>query len=193
MNIKRIVAGLFLVLTMTAVSVQAKDEASQMAKMQELGTPGAEHAILDVFKGKWKVTSRSWMTPGAKAEESTGTSSMEWVLDGRFLKQKYKGEWAGEKFDGMGFVGFDKMKKKYVNIWMDSMATGVFQSMGRYDSKTKTFKDSGNFSCPMTGNTNEWFRSEWKIINDNQNIYTMYMKDKNDKEFKAMELTYTRK
>lgn len=117
---------------------------------------------------------------------------MEWILGGRFLKQKYKGEWAGEKFEGLGFIGYDKMKKRYVTLWMDNMATGIFQSTGRYDAATQTIKESGHFSCPMTGEKDKWFRAEWKLIDKNKNSYTWFMKDPNGKEFKSMEIVYTR-
>lgn len=183
------------------VSAQAKETKpqmsqemqTQMVKAKVVGTPGPSHEVLNAFEGKWKVTSRSWMKPGDKPEISSGTSSLSWMLDGRFLQQKYKGEWAGEKFNGMGFVGYDNLKKEYVTLWMDNMSTGVFQAKGKYNPATKTINDSGTFSCPMTGEKEKWFRSEWKVVDKNQHVYMMYMKDPNGKEFKSMELTYNRK
>ena len=201
MNFKKMTVGLAAMI-LVAGAVQAKKEGAQMppamqaqmAKMKEVGAPGAEHAVLKTLEGRWKVTGRSWMKPGDQPQESTGKSTMEWVLDGRFLKQKYQGEWAGEEFDGLGFVGYDKMKKQYMTTWMDSMATGLFQSTGRYDAAAKTFKESGRFSCPMTGEKDAWFRSEWQIIDNDHNVYNMYMRDKRTgREFKSMELLYTRK
>ena len=182
------------------VSVQAADEKHQMseemkakmAKAKELGTPGAEHAVLKAFEGDWVVTNKSWMKPDEKPMESSGTASMEWILDGRFLKQSFKGNWAGESFKGMGLIGYDKIKKEYISFWMDNMSTGVFQSTGQYDASTKTFKDSGHFSCPMPDERDKWFRTEWKILNPNKHIYTMFTKDPDGKEFKSMELVYKR-
>lgn len=194
-----VMAGLVMSVLL-GTPVQAADEKgqiseemrAQMAKMKEAGTPGAEHEVLKMFEGNWTVTSRSWMKPGDKAEESTGTSSLTWILGGRFLKQEFKGDWAGQPFEGLGFVGYDKMKKEYVSFWMDSMATGVFQATGQYDAATKTVKDSGTFSCPMTDEMNKWFRAEWKSVDKNKHVYSMYMKDEAGKEFRSMELTYKR-
>jgi hypothetical protein len=170
----------------------SKEMQEQLAKMKEFGTPGAEHAILKTFEGNWNVSSRSWMKPGDKEQQSTGTSSMTWVLGGRFLRQDYKGDWGGQTFEGFGFVGYDKMKKEYVSVWLDNVSTSIFHSSGQYDAATKTIKDSGTFSCPMTGKKDEWFRAEWKIVSNDEHVYSMFMKDPEGKEFKMMEMTYKR-
>lgn len=184
--------AMFVASALLAGPSRAEDLQAQMAKMKELGTPGAEHAVLNNFIGKWKVTSHSWMKPGDAPQESKATSTFKWVLDGHFLQQKYKGDWAGEPFEGIGFLGYDKMKKKYVSVWMDSMATSFFESAGQYHAATRTIKDSGTFACPLTNETNKWFRAEWKIIDKKQHIYSMYFKDAKGKEFKSMELVYRR-
>ncbi len=165
---------------------------AMMAKAKERGTPGADHAVLKPLEGEWTVTIRHWMKPGKKHEKSIGTSSNSWILDGRFLKQKYKGEWAGQPFEGMGFMGYDNVRKEYVSVWMDSMSTGIMQGSGQYDPTTRTIKSSGTFSCPLTGEKNMWYRDELKIVNDNKVIMNMYVKDPEGKEFRSMELVYKR-
>lgn len=165
---------------------------TQMAKVKELGTPGADHAALKAFVGDWTVTSKSQMKPDEKEQLSTGTSSLSWTLDGRFLTQNYKGDWAGEPFAGVGYFGFDKMKKEHVSLWMDNMSTGIFQSTGQYNPATKTITYTGNFNCPLTGETNKWFRAEWMVVDSDTHVYNMYVKDAAGKEFKSMELTYKR-
>ena len=37
-----------------------------------------------------------------------------------------------------------------------------------------------------------WFRAEWKIVDNDNLLYTMFMKDEAGKEFKAMEIAYKR-
>src|SRR4029450_8652344 len=109
---------------------------AQMAKAKEGGGRGG---------------SRSWMKPGDKPQQSSGTSSMAWVLGGRFLQQNFKGTWADQPFEGLGSLGYDKVKKEYVSVWMDSMSTALFQGAGQYDPATKTLSETGTFSCPVTG------------------------------------------
>jgi hypothetical protein len=165
---------------------------AEMEKMMQMNMPGTEHAVLRPLEGNWAVTSRSWMKPGEKEETSSGTSVFKWVLNGRFLSQSFSGNWAGQPFEGQGYVGYDKIKKEYVSFWMDNMSTGVMQATSNFDPKTKTFAETGTYSDPMTGDPNRWFRSEWKIKSDNETTYTMYNKDEKGKEFKSMELTYKR-
>ncbi len=165
---------------------------AQMAKMQEYSTPGPEHAVLKAFEGEWAVTLRSWMKPGDKPQSSTGTSTIQWALDGRFLKQKFKSDWMGHPFEGIGFVGYDKLKKEYTSVWLDNMATGMYQSSGQYDAKTRTLKDTGTASCPMTGEKNRVFHDEWKVINKDNTVFSMYGQDPSGKEFKMMEIRYKR-
>jgi hypothetical protein len=162
-----------------------------MAKAKEAGTPGPGHAVLKNLEGDWTVLNRMWMKPGDEPMKSEGTSSIEWVLGGRFLQQKYKGDWMGQPFDGMGIVGYDNVKKEYVSIWMDSMATGIMRGKGRYDKGSKTIKDEGTYSCPIKGGDVD-YRSEWKIGGKDKNNFTMFTKDPDGKEFKMMEITYTR-
>ena len=108
------------------------------------------------------------------------------------LFRSFKGDWAGQPFEGLGFLGYDKMKKEYVSIWMDNMSTGIFSGSGQYDAATKTITETGTFSCPATGEKNMWYRSEWKFVSNDQNTFSMFMKDKDGKEFKSMEIVYKR-
>lgn len=175
-----------------ATTAMPEEMQLQMAKMKEAGSPGIEHTVLNSLEGKWNVSSKFWMKPDAPEETSTATAEISWVLGGRFLKQDYKGSWSGQAFDGMGFLGYDKIKKAYVSIWMDNMMTGISQSTGQYDAASKTIKAEGSMSCPMTGETDRWFRDELAIINEDKFTYSMFAKDETGKEFKGMELTYER-
>ncbi|HKX13032.1 MAG TPA: DUF1579 domain-containing protein [bacterium] len=165
---------------------------AMMAKAKEAGTPGAGHEVLKPLAGNWTVTSRTWMPGDKKAQESSGASTMTWVLDGRFLRQDFKGNWGGQSFDGLGYLGYDNVKKEYVSTWMDSMSTGMAQAAGQYDPATKTINDQGSFACPVTGEKNMPFRAEWKIVNADNLIYNMYVKGPDGKETRNMEIKYKR-
>jgi hypothetical protein len=184
-----------LLLLSAAAPVRSAEPDEMTKKMMEYGTPGEEHARLKPLIGKWEAKTTMWMAPGAKAEESKGKSSFEWVLDGRFLKQEFKGDFNGQKFEGLGYLGYDKFTKEYISTWMDSMMTGMMKSNGQWDAKTGTIKEKGTFACAMTGEKNKWYRSEWKLPKDKENtsLFAMWSKDAKGKEFKSMEIVYTRK
>ncbi|MCB9707719.1 MAG: DUF1579 domain-containing protein [Myxococcales bacterium] len=197
-----IASGLFM---LSAATVQAQDKVApakdahaqkdmqaRMTKAKAAGKPSAHHAVLKALAGDWTVKNTVWMHPGAKPQVSTGTSSIAWTLGGRFLRQDFKGSWGTETFEGLGYLGYDNVKKAYVSIWMDNMSTGIVEGSGTYDGATKTFRDSGTYSCPFSGEKEKWYRAEWKIVGKNALTYTMYTKDPSGKEFKSMEIRYKR-
>ena len=167
------------------------DEAT-MAKIKEYSTPNDNHKVLDHFVGSWDYSMKWWMSPDAPPEESTGTSEVKSIFGGRFIEETVNGTSMGQPFEGRGVTGFDNVKKEYTATWMDNMATGIMTSSGTYDPATKILTEKGSFSCPIK-NGPMAYRGVLKIIDDNKHVYEMYNTDKDGKEVKAMELTYTRK
>jgi len=155
-------------------------------------TPNEHHKVLNDVAGKFKYTANFWMTPGAKAETTTGTSTNKWILGGRFLQQEVKGKAMGQPFNGMSLVGFDSLREQYQSIWVDTMSTHMMQGTGTYDTATKTLTETGEFSCAMTNSKNRWYRTEMKITDKKNHTYAMFTKDNEGKEFKSMEINYTR-
>lgn len=169
------------------------EQQDMMKKWMEYSTPTDSHKALEAMSGNWTTTGKMWETPKSKATESKGTSTMEMILGGRFLEQKFKGEMMGQTFEGRGFVGFNNIEKRYETTWIDNMATGMMHGTGTFDAKKKTFADSGKASCPMTAEKERTFRSEWKIVNKDTLSFTMWGPDiATKKEFKQMEITYKR-
>ncbi len=192
---KRIALFAALLVLSAAVGVRAEDSKmskDMMAKMAESGAPGAEHARFKGLVGKWNIVNKGWMKPDDKPMESKGIAKFKWILGGRFLEQKFIGDMGGQKFEGIGYLGYDKLKKQYENIWLDTMSTSIFLAPGQWDEASKTLKSEGTFSCPMTGKTDEWFRSEWTLNSNDSQTFVMYGKDETGKAFKTMEMTYTR-
>ncbi len=170
----------------------SKEMQAHMAKARKAGSAGPGHAIFKNLEGTWSVESTAWMQPGAAPAKSTGSSSMKLVLGGRFLEQTFTGNWHGHPFEGIGFIGYDNVRKEYTSTWMDNMSTGMTQSTGKYNAATKTVSETGTFSCPFANDPNKWFRSEWKLTNKDNHTFTMYVKDSAGKEFKSMEIVYKR-
>ena len=168
-----------------------QNQASDMEKWKEYATPNENHKILDAFIGNWDYTVKWWSAPNSEPEISKGTSEVNWIMGGRFLEQTTRGKSMGQPFEGMGITGYDNAKKEYVSVWLDNMGTGVMVSSGKYDASTKTFEEKGTFTQPKMGETT--FRGVTKIIDDDKFAYEMYTKDKDWKEYKALEIVYMRK
>ena len=170
----------------------ASEKTVMMEKMKAMTSPGAAHKVLEPLAGKWTYASKFWMSADGKPEESTGTSDQMMIFGGRFLKQDVKGAMMGQPFEGIGYLGYDNIKGEYTMTWMDSMITGTMTMSGQFDAVTKTLHTTGANSCPMTGEKARAMRWDWAITDDAHNTFTGYMNGPDGKEFKGMEIVYTK-
>ncbi len=181
---------------MRAAEENGKDKAMDMDQMMQeamkRGAPGEHHKALEPFAGQFTTTSRIWMNPGAAPHESTGSADHTWVFGGRFLKMSTQGNMGGMTFEGLGYLGYDNIRAEYTAVWIDNMNTGIAHATGSFDPATKTYSENGIFSCPMTGEKDTRFRGDWKVIDNNTLIYTMYSPGPDGTEVKGMEITYKR-
>jgi hypothetical protein len=167
-------------------------EDAKMAKWKEFATPGEAHKRLEPLIGRWTHASKWWESPEAAPQESQGTSEAKWILGNRFIQQDVRGEMMSEPFEGIGITGYDNVKQEYSSVWLDNMGTGIMTSSAQYDPASNSLKEQGTFACPLTGDKNMSYRGIWKLTDANSHTYEMYMKDKDGKEFKSMEIQYTR-
>lgn len=162
-----------------------------MEAWQKAGALGPQHALLKKLAGNWTVQSKAWMKPGEKAQESKGTSKAESIFGGRFVRSTYAGTFAGQPFSGEGLMGYNNMSKKFESTWIDSMSTATMFSEGTADKAGKVITFSGDYVCPMTGK-NKTSKMVMRLIDNNKHVVEMYDRDPQGKEFKTMELVYTR-
>ena len=192
------IAVLALMLILGSSMVRAEEavkppmDPALMEKMKTLASPGEAHKALEPLAGKWKYTGKFWMTPDAQPQPMEGTAKNEMIYGGRFLKQEIEGPWMGQTFNGIGYTGYDNIKGEYESTWIDSVGTGMMTVSGQYDAAAKTLKQSGANSCPLTGEKDRKGRSEWTVVDPDHNTYTSYTAGPDGKEFKSMEIDYTR-
>jgi len=162
-----------------------------MAKWAAFATPGPEHKVLDACVGKWTTHVKWWMDPAGPAVESDGTGEAKWIMGGRYLQEEHKGTMMGQPFEGMGLTGFDNIKKKYVGTWIDNGGTGIMTSEGTYDAAKKTITCACE-SPDLTMTKYVPTRMVSTMVDPNTHKLEMFMPDKSGKEFRCMEITYTR-
>lgn len=186
----------FLMTAIALVSFSAfaadKSSPEMMKKWEEYSTPGEQHKFLSGFEGNWTYTQKMWQTKDAKPEEATGTATMKMVMGGRYLQQEVKGTAMGQPYEGMGFTGYDNLKKETTSTWMDNMGTGLLTGEGKVDLKKKTITEEGEFTCPMEKDNDADYRSEWVSKDKDTMTFTMYSDAGGKGEFKMMEMTYKR-
>lgn len=164
------------------------EEQAAMAAWQESMTPGPQHAHLAKGAGKYNMTIKSWMAPGAEPMTSEGTAVRSMTLGGRVMVEEVEAMTMGQPFHGVGRTGYDNITEKYWSTWNDDMSTGLTVLYGTMNEDgTGTFE--GQTADPMTGGTSTMrikMRTEGgKEIND------FFMVGPDGSEMKMMEITYT--
>jgi hypothetical protein len=108
-----------------------------------------------------------------------------------WLVGHFKGEFAGMPFEGRSFTSYDPAKKKYIDIWVDSMAPVPMISEGTFDKEKKTLNMSAEYPGP-DGKPMK-MRSTTVVKDADTLLFTMYSPGPDGKEATMMTITYKRK
>ena len=107
-----------------AMTLAPKQDPADMEKMwqealEKYVNPAEQHAELAKREGEWTADLKMWMAPGMPPEISSGHTNFKMIMGGHYLFQEYSGEYNGMPFEGAGLTAYDRMKKKYINVWGD--------------------------------------------------------------------------
>ena len=108
----------------------------QMKAMTEFGSLAPEHALLQKLAGNWDLAIKMRFGPNEAWQEMPGTIEAESVLGGRFVLQRYRSSMMGQPFEGIGMLGYDKLKQRFTTSWMDVSSTCVASSEGQAEGNT---------------------------------------------------------
>jgi hypothetical protein len=187
-------AAALLALSTVAQAQQPEMTPEQKAEMEaymKAGTPGAPHKAMAASVGTFDAKVKSWQAPGQPPTEEAATATRTMALDGRVRVEDFKGSMMGMPFTGHGMQGYDNVTGKYWATWNDSMSTGLMVSEGTCDAKNAcTFKGSWNDPVKKTKVTSR-MASKW--TSPTTEVFEMWGPGKDGKEFKMMEITYTKK
>lgn len=174
------------------VPVSDDPQAAMMEAWNAYRTPGEMHKMLAMDKGEWNAEITHWADPSAPPQKAKGTESCKMVMDGRYLKISFQGEFMGEPFNGLGFMGYDNAKKEFFSTWIDDMGTGVMIVRGTAPGEdNNTLEMKGTMVDPMTGNDLN-IREVISRVDENTRTMEMFM-EHNGMEMKTMEIKYSRK
>lgn len=178
-------------LAQDAAPQMSPEEAAMMAAYQAAGTPGPQHAELARGVGSYDLAIRSWASPGAAPTDETGTATRTMALGGRVLVEQVEAAMYGQPFNGHGMLGYDNVTGKWWSTWNDSMSTGLMVSEGDCDDQGAcTFV--GSWNDPVTRNkVSARMTSRW--ASPDTEVFEMHAPGPDGKEYKMMEMTYTRK
>ncbi len=174
---------------------QDSEMAKAMEQMMKLAAPGEHHRHLAPLAGKWAVAGRFRMSPDQSWETSQSESETEWVLGGRFLLQRVRGEpmpGMPTPFEGLGMTGYDNAKKKYVTTWADNMGTMLIYAEGTCSQGGKDITYVFDMLDCMT-QREITVRMVIKIESNDKYVMEWHQPGPDGKEFLGMVLTSTRK
>jgi Protein of unknown function (DUF1579) len=163
-----------------------------MKKAEAACTPGPAHQALEPLVGEWDAEVKTWMDPGAPPTISKGTAKSSWALKGRFVQQEFSGEFMGQPFHGIGFMGYDNVRQKYRNVWIDDMSTTIVTSEGDAEGDGKVITLGGDYACAMTGEKHKTTTQIYRILSRDKHVFEMHDPARGTNS-KVMEITYIRK
>ena len=161
---------------------------AKMAAWMEFASPSKEHEFLKRLEGAWKAQCKFWMQPGAPPQESEGTLKATLILGGRFLQSHYEGKTTWGEFTGMAIDGYDRIRKKYVGTWMDTMGTIMMVFEGEAQGNVRTMM--GDFVDPA-GKPNK-MKGVTTIVSANEHKYEAWCTTPEGETFQNMEMVYTK-
>lgn len=167
---------------------------ADMQACMAAATPGKMHEHLAKSVGVWQGKNRMWMYPGAEPMKTESTATITPMLDGRFIKCEIAGEMPGMgPFNGFGLYGFDNVAQKFQATWVDNCGTGIMNGVGELSSDGKIMTWKFSYHCPITKKPVS-LREIETITGPNSKTLEMFGIDpKSGKEFKMMEIAFTRK
>lgn len=110
--------------------------ARSVRELERLHQPGAKHRALQGFVGEWDVALEGPVEAGGPLlPAGSGTATVGWTLEGRFLEMRGSFEFGGKRLESVGYVGYDTTLDLYQGIWLDDLNTGMTLMNGDGDPR----------------------------------------------------------
>lgn len=175
-----------------AEKIEMPDSATATKRWMEYSTPGDMHKKMASWDGTWTADISMQMSADAPPVKSTGTMVNKMALGGRYQTSINTGDMMGMPFEGRQTLAYDNMKKTFISTWIDNMGTGVMVLEGPWDEATKSLTLTGKMVEPSMA-TEINVKEVLKVIDDDHHLFEMWAPGADGKEFKTMEIRYTRK
>ena len=170
------------------------DSATMMKNWMAYSTPGDMHKMMASWDGTWDGEVSMWQMPGAPPQTSNSTATNKMIMGGRYQLSNHSGNMMGAPFEGMSTLAYDNDKKTFISTWIDNMGTGMMKLEGTWDAGSKSITLKGKVVDAGAGNGREAeIREVFRITDDDHQTMEMYGYAPDGKEFKMMEIKYTRK
>jgi hypothetical protein len=101
----------------------------------------------------------------------------------------------GTKFNAENLIGYNSVKKEYECTWINSLEDSMthYSGLGKVEGdKLKSLTFAGKQVGHATGQKEVPCRAVFTFVSENRIVEELFALDKNGKEYKAVEVTYTR-
>ena len=158
----------------------------------ESQSPGEQHEKLAPLIGRFEARILHWISPDQAPSESSGVLENTWALGGLFVLSQYRGEELGRPFEGLGLLGYDTLRQKYVGNWADSMSSAPWPTAtGDLLEDEDALTLSRVMTDPMTGQLIK-IRDVTTFVDDDHITYEIFVTRPGADETKVLEAQYTR-
>jgi hypothetical protein len=171
----------------------SKDADGGMARWMQTLQPSAAHKRLGEVLGTYDVTMKMYMAPDAPPMESKGTAEISWFAEGKWLQENWSIEMMGQKVKGIGHLGYDNFKERYVWSKIDSMQTCMNTAFGHFDKSGDNLILWGTIDEPMTPEQDK--QVKYVTRGFGQDKFTLEVHDMmiGESNTKMLEFVYARK
>jgi hypothetical protein len=144
---------LVFILSLFAAAIVSAQEATP-EETPEPYTLAEESHQLDWFIGAWSVDSRYLLDPATEEWfEETVTSTIEPIIGGFALMERYTGTFAGTPIDAVSIRTYNSAIGKWQQRWLDNTSPGFAAYTGQYaDGEFIAYADRG-YSPEIEGGT----------------------------------------
>ena len=153
--------------------------------------PGEHHRLLGRMAGSWNMAIEYRMNADAPVVTSEGTCQRKWILGKRFVLEEFDGGSLALPFQGLAIYGYDSFEGKYTSVWVDTMNTAITTSVGTCQEACEVIAFVGRHGDPWTG-IKRPSRGVTRFVNDNKHVLELYEPGSEGKEFKILQIVYTR-
>jgi len=152
--------------------------------------PGESRKVLLALAGHWITSSKSWSVAG-EPTVTPGTVDARLILDGRFLEQNFSSTMMAKPITGIGILGYDDEKKKFVATWLDSRSNGIRRGEGTLDAAGKVLAMKWSATGKGAGGPTATTAIQ-RFESDSRRVSEFYEKGADGKDRQFLEIVYTR-
>jgi hypothetical protein len=175
-----------------ATTAAMPDSATMMKNWQDYMAVSDMQKMMASWGGTWSADITMWEHPDVTPQKTKGIAINKMIMGGRYQVSTNTSMMMGMPFEGQSTLGFDNAKKIFISTWIDNMGTGIMVMKGPWNSATKSIMLSGSMVDPTTGNE-VGVRENFTIIDDKTQLMEMFVTGADGKEFKNMEIKYSKK